>query len=150
MNSEKMITVDLTKEHINIQSMPEYLTHNYIGGEGTGTRLLWEMVQPGTDALSPANAIVFATGPLNGTTFPADGLSAADGNSMPLSAVGSSNGWSASRASASATEASSVGMTQPDCRIASCVASQMASSVMRCFFVFFFMTSALWMAKYHL
>ncbi len=71
MNSEKMITVDLTREEIDIKPMPEYLTHNYIGGEGTGTRLLWEMVKPGTDALSPANAIVFATGPLNGTTFPA-------------------------------------------------------------------------------
>ena len=71
MNSEKMITVDLTKEQIDIKPMPEYLTHNYIGGEGTGTRVLWEMVKPGTDALSPGNAVLFATGPLNGTIFPA-------------------------------------------------------------------------------
>lgn len=71
MKNEKMITLDLTKEAIDIQPLPEELTRNFIGGEGTGTRLLWEMVKPHTDALAPANVIIFATSPLNGTLFPA-------------------------------------------------------------------------------
>ncbi len=71
MKNEKMIKVDLTKEKIDIVPMRDDLTRDYIGGEGVGTRLLWEMVEPHTDALAPGNTIVFATGPLNGTIFPA-------------------------------------------------------------------------------
>ena len=71
MNSGRMIVVDLTKESIDVKPMGDGLRENYIGGEGTGTRLLWEMVKPRTDALAPGNAIVFATAPLNGTIFPA-------------------------------------------------------------------------------
>ena len=71
MKNEKMIIVDLTREKIDIMPMREDLTRDYIGGEGMGTHLLWEMVKPRTDALAPDNAIIFATGPLNGTIFPA-------------------------------------------------------------------------------
>ena len=71
MGNGKMILVDLTKESIDVLPMRDDLTENYIGGEGTGTRLLWEMVKPRTDALAPGNSIVFATGPLNGSIFPA-------------------------------------------------------------------------------
>ena len=71
MSSGKMIVVDLTKESIDVKTMRDDLRENHIGGEGTGTRLLWEMVKPRTDALAPGNTIVFATGPLNGTIFPA-------------------------------------------------------------------------------
>ena len=71
MPNGKMLVVDLTKESIEVTPMRNDLTEHYIGGEGTGTRLLWEMVKPRTDALAPGNTIVFATGPLNGTSFPA-------------------------------------------------------------------------------
>ena len=71
MSKRKMIVLDLTKESIDVTPMRDDLTKDYIGGEGTGTRLLWEMVKPRSDALAPGNTIVFATGPLNGTIFPA-------------------------------------------------------------------------------
>ena len=71
MKTEQMITLDLSRESIDIVSMGEELMGNFMGGEGTGSRLLWEMVTPGTDALAPGNAIIFATAPLNGTIFPA-------------------------------------------------------------------------------
>jgi aldehyde:ferredoxin oxidoreductase len=71
MQNTKMVSVDLTREKIDIVPMKDELTRDYIGGEGTGTRLLWEMVKPNTDALAPGNAILFATAPLNGTIFPA-------------------------------------------------------------------------------
>ena len=67
----KMIAVDLSREEIDVRPMRDDLIDGYLGGEGTGTRLLWEMVKPRTDALAPGNAVIFATGPLNGALFPA-------------------------------------------------------------------------------
>jgi aldehyde:ferredoxin oxidoreductase len=66
----KMIIADLTKEKVDVLPMREDLTQNYIGGEGTGTRLVWEMIKPRTESFAPGNTIVFASGPLNGTIFP--------------------------------------------------------------------------------
>ena len=71
MNKPKMIRVDLTKEKIETLPLREDLTRDYIGGEGIGSRLLWEMVKPHTEPYAPDNAIIFATAPLNGTIFPA-------------------------------------------------------------------------------
>ncbi|MFC1591844.1 aldehyde ferredoxin oxidoreductase N-terminal domain-containing protein [Thermodesulfobacteriota bacterium] len=68
---ERMIIVDLSTERIDIQPMRADLEHEYLGGEGVGTRLVWEMVPPGISAFEPGNTIVFATAPLNGTIFPA-------------------------------------------------------------------------------
>ena len=69
--SEKMIVVDLTREKIKIVPMRSDLERDYLGGEGTGTRLVWEMVPAGIHPLEPKNTIVFAAAPLNGTIFPA-------------------------------------------------------------------------------
>jgi len=71
MKKDKMIIVDLTAEKIDVQPMREDLVRDYMGGEGVGTRMIWEMVEPHTEPFTPGNAIVFATGPLNGTIFPA-------------------------------------------------------------------------------
>ncbi len=68
---EKMLIVDLTREKIKIVPMRSDLQQGYIGGEGTGTRLVWEMVPAGIHPLEPKNTIVFSTAPLNGTIFPA-------------------------------------------------------------------------------
>ena len=70
MGSGKMITVDLTRGSISVQPLREDLERNYLGGEGIGTRLLWEMVPPRADPLGADNAIIFAAAPLNGTLFP--------------------------------------------------------------------------------
>ena len=69
--SEKMIIVDLTKGKIKVLPLRTDLEQGYMGGEGTGTRLVWEMVPAGTHPLEPKNTLVFATAPLNGTIFPA-------------------------------------------------------------------------------
>lgn len=67
---EKMIIVDLSQEKIDIKPMREDLIRDYMGGEGVGTRLIWEMVNPHTNPIEPGNAIIFASAPLNGTIFP--------------------------------------------------------------------------------
>jgi aldehyde:ferredoxin oxidoreductase len=69
-NEAKMINVDLTKEKIETTPLREDLIRDYIGGEGIGSRLLWEMVRPHTEPYAPENVILFATAPLNGTIFP--------------------------------------------------------------------------------
>ena len=45
MKNAKMISVDLTRKKIDIVPMKDDLTRDYIGGEGTGTRPLREMVR---------------------------------------------------------------------------------------------------------
>ena len=67
----KMIRVDLSSEKIEILPLREDLARDYIGGEGIGSRLLWEMVTPHMDPYAPENVILFVTAPLNGTIFPA-------------------------------------------------------------------------------
>ena len=42
----------------------------YLGGKGYGTRLLYDMTPAGIDPLGPANPLIFATGPLNGSIAP--------------------------------------------------------------------------------
>jgi aldehyde:ferredoxin oxidoreductase len=40
----------------------------YIGGRGLGTRMIYDEVDPTVDALDPANKLIFAAGPLTGTS----------------------------------------------------------------------------------
>jgi len=70
-NKAKMVKVDLSSEKIEILPLRKDLTRDYIGGEGIGSRLLWEMVKPHTEPYTPENVILFVTSPLNGTIFPA-------------------------------------------------------------------------------
>ncbi len=71
MNKLKMIKIHLSSAEISSMPVPEELERDYMGGEGIGTRLIWDMVPPKADPLGPNNAIVFASAPLNGTAFPA-------------------------------------------------------------------------------
>jgi len=67
----QMIRVDLSKEKIEALPLRDDLIRDYIGGEGVGSRLLWEMVEPHTEPYAPENVILFVTAPFNGTIFPA-------------------------------------------------------------------------------
>jgi aldehyde:ferredoxin oxidoreductase len=51
--------------------VPDY--KDYIGGRGLGVRILYDRVNPTTDPLGPGNLLVFATGPLTGTSVPSSG-----------------------------------------------------------------------------
>jgi len=56
---------------VTVEPIREDLEKNYMAGEGVGTRLVWEMVEPNISAFAPGNTIIFAAGALNGTVFPA-------------------------------------------------------------------------------
>lgn len=65
----KLLRVDLKKREIKVESIPELLIKNYIGGSGLATKYLYDEVPAKTDPLSPENKILFATGPFQGTTI---------------------------------------------------------------------------------
>lgn len=64
------VKVDLTKKEITKWQIPTQLLKDYIGGEGLGTRLLYDLAPPGAKALSPGNPFIVAGGPLSGTLAP--------------------------------------------------------------------------------
>lgn len=66
----KLLFLDLTRQKIAPKQYPKDLAENYLGGAGLASRILYDMIQPGIDPLSPVNVVVVATGPLTGTLFP--------------------------------------------------------------------------------
>lgn len=69
----KYLRVDLTTGKINDVPLPEEMAIDYLGGNGFGTKVLWDEVGPDVDPLAPENRLIFATGPLTGTVFPTAG-----------------------------------------------------------------------------
>lgn len=68
-----ILFVDLTNRKITKRPYTQELANQYIGCRGYNVALLWEMVPPGTDPLSPENVLIFGTGPLTGTSAPSSG-----------------------------------------------------------------------------
>jgi aldehyde:ferredoxin oxidoreductase len=67
------LKVDLTKKEITKWPIQAQLLEKYIGGEGLGTRLLYDFTPPGAKALSPENPFIIAGGPCSGTLAPSAG-----------------------------------------------------------------------------
>jgi aldehyde:ferredoxin oxidoreductase len=63
----RYLWVDLSAERITEKEIPERFYELHLGGRGLASRLLLEHVPPGTDPFSPQNALIFATGPFQGT-----------------------------------------------------------------------------------
>lgn len=66
----KLLRVDLSARAIQVEDVPTDVALNYLGGKGLAARILYDEVSAGTDALSPDNKLIFATGPLVGTVVP--------------------------------------------------------------------------------
>jgi len=65
------LEIDLTRRSSEKVATATDVTELYLGGQGSAARLLWERVPPETDPLSPDNLLIFSTGLLHGTPFPA-------------------------------------------------------------------------------
>ncbi len=63
------LIVDLNTGEITRQLLDPELARQYIGGRGLGARLLWDLVGPEVEPLSPENVLIFAPGPLTATGF---------------------------------------------------------------------------------
>jgi len=66
----RILEVDLASRTFAFKPLDEDVARLYIGGKGYGTRLLYDMTEAGVDPLGPANPLIFATGPLNGSVAP--------------------------------------------------------------------------------
>ncbi|RLI34360.1 aldehyde ferredoxin oxidoreductase, partial [Candidatus Bathyarchaeota archaeon] len=69
----KILHVDLTEKKMWEKPLPEDLRSQFIGGRGVNAKLLWDMVRPGIDPLSPENVLIFGAGALTCTTAPSSG-----------------------------------------------------------------------------
>jgi len=68
------LEIDLTEQKINKLPLSEDLLKKYIGGSGIGAVLYANYISEKRsvpEALSPDNPLIFMTGPLTGSTFPA-------------------------------------------------------------------------------
>jgi len=66
----KILKVDLSLGTKRVQELDEGFARKYLGGAGFCSRILYDAIEPGIDPLSPANVLMFATGPLTGTCSP--------------------------------------------------------------------------------
>jgi aldehyde:ferredoxin oxidoreductase len=63
----KILRVDLTKGTCKSEPTNMDWARAYLGSRGLGTKYIVQEVDPKVDPLSPANKIIWATGPLTGT-----------------------------------------------------------------------------------
>lgn len=62
----RVLRVDLTAGTVKTEPLRRDAAEMYIGGRGLGEKYFMDEVDPAVDALSPANNLIFATGPLTG------------------------------------------------------------------------------------
>ncbi len=63
----KILEIDLAGLSYKTFPLNMKMAHQFIGGRGLGARLLWDLVGPEVDPLSPENVLIFTNGPLTGT-----------------------------------------------------------------------------------
>ncbi|MDF1555305.1 MAG: aldehyde ferredoxin oxidoreductase family protein [Deferrisomatales bacterium] len=63
--------IDLTRGTTRVETLPEETTRTFLGGKALGAHLLYQHLKPHTDPYAPENLLLFLTGPLTGTRFPA-------------------------------------------------------------------------------
>jgi aldehyde:ferredoxin oxidoreductase len=66
----RVLHVDLDRSSSRVEPLDEATARAYLGGNGLAARLLYDTVPSGVDAFDPANALVFAVGPVTDTTVP--------------------------------------------------------------------------------
>jgi len=67
------LEINLTTGESEIKPIPRDVLVQTIGGVGLAAQLIYDHLPPKTHALSPENVLVFAAGPLSGTTFAGTG-----------------------------------------------------------------------------
>ena len=65
--TRQILRVDLTEGICKAEPLNMAWALDYLGQRGLATKYFIEYVDPKTDALSPQNKLIFATGPLTGS-----------------------------------------------------------------------------------
>jgi aldehyde:ferredoxin oxidoreductase len=84
----KILRVNLTDQTYSEDSTKEELARDFLGGAGFGVKFLFDEVPPGTDPLGEKNKLIFAVGPLTGTSVPCSSRMAVTAKSPLTGAVG--------------------------------------------------------------
>ena len=66
----RLLFVDLTTGTTRVEALADSTARALLGGNGLAARILYDRVPAGVDAFDPANAVVFAVGPITDTTVP--------------------------------------------------------------------------------
>lgn len=69
----KVKEVNLSTGKVKSYELPEKMVKDFIGGKGIGAKILYDELAPHVDPLSPENILIFAPGPLTGTSAPTSG-----------------------------------------------------------------------------
>lgn len=64
---KKILRVNLSKGSSSVEPLNMEWANDYLGERGLASKYLMESMDPKTDAMSPENVLIFATGPLTGT-----------------------------------------------------------------------------------
>jgi len=91
----KILDVNLSVKQVVPVRLEQGVVRDFLGGTGLGIKILYDEVGPDVDPLSLNNVVVIATGPLSGTTAPANGRTDAITKS-PLTGIlgrGNFGGW---------------------------------------------------------
>ncbi len=67
--SGTVLDVDLGAKSSKSYPLDRDVARRFVGGRGLGARLLWDLVGPEVDPLSPENVLIFTNGPLTGTGY---------------------------------------------------------------------------------
>ncbi len=67
----RLLDVDLTSGASAISEIDDAVLERFVGGKTLAARLLWDLLAPGVDPLSPENVIVLTPGPFTGSGVPA-------------------------------------------------------------------------------
>jgi aldehyde:ferredoxin oxidoreductase len=62
----KILRVNLTQSKFVLEDLDAGLARKFVGGRGLASKMLYDELDPGVDPVSPANKLIFATGPLTG------------------------------------------------------------------------------------
>ncbi|MEM2560614.1 MAG: aldehyde ferredoxin oxidoreductase family protein [Candidatus Bathyarchaeia archaeon] len=65
----KILRADLSKGRVKVENIDDAFCRKYLGGSGFVTYFLLKELQPRIDPLSPENKLIFAVGPVTGTSI---------------------------------------------------------------------------------
>jgi aldehyde:ferredoxin oxidoreductase len=66
----RVLRVDLTRGRVGGHPLERDLAGLYLGGRGLNVKRLWDELPAHTDGLSPANLLIFGSGPFSGALIP--------------------------------------------------------------------------------
>lgn len=70
---QPILRVDLSSTTVDTFEVPEHFQELYLGGASLAARLLYDVITPELDPLSPEAVLLFLNGPLTGTSGPTTG-----------------------------------------------------------------------------